>query len=266
MPLVNSLINGQALAPDMEERALHYGDGVFETMLMQQGNIRLWSKHLARLQQSCERLAIQTPSEAQLQSELQLLVQDIPEQDNLLIKIIISRGTGGRGLAVPKQMPATRICLAYDYQPKQQTSARLSLCKTPLYENPQLAGIKHLNRLPYLMAAQELKTEADEGIMLNSAGEMIECITHNLFFVLNEQLVTAPIANCGVAGVMRQTVMETAQQLGIQIIEKALKPSELQQVQECFISNAVIGVQLVTKIEQYRLHQSTVFNQIKGQL
>lgn len=266
MPLLNTLFNGEHKPIAFEERALHYGDGIFETMLMHNGKIALWDAHWQRLQNSCRQLGLNIVSEAQVQSEIMQLVDAHLQQNYLLIKLIVSRGAEGRGLVVPQSLNASRIFLVYDYKLEKKPPLHLGVCSTPLYENKQLAGMKHLNRIPYILAAQELAPNQEEGILLNTKAEMIECIAHNLFFVKDNTLYTAPIVNCGVAGVMRQQLLNLAKQLGLAVNINALQVQQLKEIDDCFISNALVGVQSVVQIGEHYFKPSSIFKRLQEQI
>ena len=132
--------------------------------------------------------------------------------------------------------------------------------------NTTLGGIKHLNRLLYVLAADELDDNYSEGIMLNDKDEMIECITHNLFFVKNDVLYTAPINDCGVAGIKRQQVLDIAKQLDITVKVEAILFTDVNQMDECFITNAVVGLQSVESINKVAFSLNAITQKIKNNL
>ncbi|MBL7003483.1 MAG: aminodeoxychorismate lyase [Gammaproteobacteria bacterium] len=260
--LVLSLLNGEETqACSVEDRALHYGDGLFETMLMQSGKIKYWPLHLQRLLAGCQQLKINPPSSDELNKDLSKLANQLGKKD-FIVKLIVSRGIGGRGLKVPQSLIATRLFLAYSYQDDPLKPAKqLKVCQTRLLENSTLGGIKHLNRLPYLLASEELEG-FDEGIMLNSQSEVVECITHNIFGVKDGQLFTPMITNCGVKGIMRQQVIERAKRQNMKLSESAFNIKRWKEMDECFITNAVIGLQSVSRIDDHLFEQNHVIQQL----
>lgn len=268
MPLVKSMINGQFETKiDIQDRALHYGDGLFETMLLQQGVIALLPQHLARLKSGCIALNLKV-NEVQLKKDLNQLTEDL-KSNSYVIKLIVSRGAAGRGLSVDEKIAPSIILLAYDFDEKLlivNEPKTLKVCDTRLNINSTLGGIKHLNRLVYVLAAKELEQPFSEGIMLNERSEMIECITHNLFFIKKDTLLTAPIVDCGVAGIKRQQVLDSANDMGIKVKIKAVSLSDLNLMDECFITNAVVGVQSVSSIDQVTFLQNTMTYQFQKHL
>ena len=87
------------------DRGLAYGDGLFETMRAHRGDVPWWKSHWARLQRGAQRLAIELPHEAAVHGEAQSLL----DGDDAVLKLIVTRGSGGRGYAPPAQTVATWV-------------------------------------------------------------------------------------------------------------------------------------------------------------
>ncbi len=101
------LVNGKPLdCVSTSDRGLLYGDGVFETIAVRGGELCHWARHLQRLQSGCERLGLTTVDGTQLAEECRLLIQ---QSQRAVIKIIITRGCGGRGYRVPVNPRPTRV-------------------------------------------------------------------------------------------------------------------------------------------------------------
>lgn len=154
------LINGKQQSNlSVMDRGLQYGDGLFETIALRNGVLEFWGAHLERLQQGAERLSIPMPEVAQLRSEAEQLLEheQVAHQQQIesgVLKIMITRGAGGRGYCPPDPTAPTRILSLkpWPYSSEQQSQAeqqgvKLHICNTRLGDNPVLAGIKHLNRL-----------------------------------------------------------------------------------------------------------------------
>jgi 4-amino-4-deoxychorismate lyase len=106
--------------------------------------------------------------------------------------------------------------------PAAPPSWRLGLSPLRLGENPRLAGLKHLNRLEQVLAQRERPLELDEVVMQSHSGEVISGSMSNLFLVEGEQLVTPALDYCGVEGVMRRLVLESAPAAGWRISIEAV--------------------------------------------
>jgi 4-amino-4-deoxychorismate lyase len=243
-------VNDAAHALSLEERGLNYGDGVFETMRLQHGAIRFIGSHLTRLTLGCERLSIAPPAEALLCSELATLTRD--HRDGI-VKLIVTRGAGGRGYRSNNLLP-TRIALLYPV-PSNATHSGITVrwCTTRLARNAQLAGIKHLNRLEQVLAQNEWHDESiAEGLMLDTEGELICATAGNLFIVRDGILVTPDLRFSGIRGVMREQVIASAQREQIVVEERALWPDELMSADEVFTTNAVRGIRSIVALDERR--------------
>ena len=119
-----------------------------------------------------------------------------------------------------------------------------------LGENPQLAGIKHLNRLEQVLARAELGAHGGfEGLLCSSSGLLASGSMSNVFLVQQGRLCTPCVDRCGVAGVMRAVVLREARQAGIAVHEMPVAPSALGQAEEVFLTNIRIGIRPVDRLD-----------------
>lgn len=244
------LVNGQvAESLSLTDRALHYGDGLFETVLLRQGELRLWQRHLARLQQSCQRLSIPLDSDA-LQQDLVTLLAENPQEG--VVKIIVSRGGGGRGYAPPQDPRPVRIVQLHpasvDNQRRAEQGVSVLMCQHPLSVNPALAGLKHLNRLDQVMASMELRGH-DEGLMCDPEGHVVEGIRSNLFVVTGQRIVTPDLSGAGVAGIMRALLSELFNGCGMHVDVEQIGHDDIRHARELFVCNSVFGIWPVTRVD-----------------
>jgi 4-amino-4-deoxychorismate lyase len=246
-------VNGEpAMLVGATDRGLQYGDGVFETMAVRHGRITLLEMHLQRLMEGCERLGIPSPGLMPIHSELNAAMDG---RERAILKLIVTRGSGGRGYRPAQVKSPTRILTLHDWPayPEScwQEGIRIRMCKTILGGNPQLAGIKHLNRLEQVLARMEW-SDADaiqEGLMTDAGGAVIEGTMTNVFARLADgTLMTPDVSVCGVAGVMRRYILEKAAQVGLPICIGKLTIPELEEAEEVFVCNSVIGVWPVNRI------------------
>jgi 4-amino-4-deoxychorismate lyase len=237
------------------DRGLQYGDGVFETMRVQRRRIRLLDLHLDRLYRSCRRLRIGIPERTYVQRELQRIAALRPEG---VLKLMISRGSGPRGYRPTGRERATRIAilqpLPLSARPQAAKSVRLRLCTTCLSTNPSLAGLKTLNRLDAVLARAEWSDPLVwEGLMRDVDGNYVCGTMSNLFLRRGRSLMTPLLDRCGVAGVMRRWILDTAPRLGLRVTERRIRWADLKSAEEIFMSNAVVGLRSVRAIEGTRL-------------
>lgn len=239
------LINGEATRLiDAADRGLQYGDGVFETIAVIAGRPRHWQRHLQRLRLGCERLGIDMPDEAVLQDEVEQLCQG---QTRAVLKLILTRGAGGRGYRPPHEQHGTRILSLHpwpDYPPQAASEGvAVRICATRLGCSPSLAGIKHLNRLEQVLARAEWDDPGiAEGLMLDTNGHVIEATMSNLFLVEQGRLISPDLSACGVAGIMRGMIIDYAEELGLGCEQRALELDAVFAADERFLCNSLIGI------------------------
>lgn len=236
------LVNGISIDTiSITDRALSYGDGVFETVLLHEGYTIYLERHLERLFSGCKRLGI-TCDEELLNKEIEELSSQFLQYG--ILKIIVSRETGGRGYRPDSSVMANRILTLHalpDYKLfPTETGIQTFLCQQRLALQPVLAGIKHLNRLEQVLASQEWPGEEFlEGIMLDVDGRVIEGTKSNLFFVESGNLVTPALTCCGVEGVMRNALIAGFKN---QVKVEQVTLTRVFEADEVFVCNSIFGV------------------------
>lgn len=262
-------INGEPLdCIPCSDRGLLYGDGVFETLAVDNGSCRYWSRHMARLQAGCERLAIPAVAPELLAAEAEGLVAGIQQG---VLKIIVTRGSGGRGYRVPVQAVPTRILQLHpwpDLAPSLAGSGVAArLCNTRLGNNPVLAGIKHLNRLEQVLARQEWDDAGIlEGLLMDAEGRLVEGTMSNLFLVRQQMLLTPDLRNCGVAGIMRSIILEQAERLSLPVKICNLDMEDLLLADEVLVCNSLIGIWPVIAVDGRPYRKGEITRRMQQQI
>lgn len=249
---VSVMINGEDTRfLDFADRGLHYGDGVFTTLSLQGGVPVFFDRHLSRLQADANRLGIPLPAPELLRDEVRWVGFAKLEG---VVKIMLTRGCGGRGYRCPERGDGTRIVSVHpkpDYPMSiRDAGVHARFCKLRLGVNPRLAGIKHLNRLEQILARAEWSDEdIQEGLLLDHEGFLVEGVTSNVFLVHHGVLRTPRLDRCGVAGVMRGLVLDAARDLGMPVEEARIIPEKGLNADEMFITNSIIGLWPVSRLD-----------------
>ena len=233
------------------DRAVMYGDGVFRTMRMRGGEIACWPLHYGKLNADCQALRIPCPVRTVLEQDIARIARGVAD---CVVKIIISRGAGGRGYGVPKSLSPTRMVLAFpapDYPSHfWREGIKLHICEIRLCHQPRLAGIKHLNRLENVLARMEWDDpDTPEGLLLDAEGWVVEGTLSNLFMRRGNALITPDLSACGVAGLQRERVLKYAAQLDLRTGIARFSLPALLEADEVFVCNSVIGVWPVRQID-----------------
>ncbi|MDQ2069257.1 aminodeoxychorismate lyase [Natronospira bacteriovora] len=224
--------------PASADRGLQFGDGLFETMAVLDGQIRFLDRHLSRLARGCRVLGIHQP--APLQEDLLKLASGCTRA---VIKLVVTAGVGGRGYSRPVTL-APRVHMARFPWPEGLPDAlRIRVCEQRLSRQPALAGIKHCNRLEQVLARRELEGEdCEEGLLQDTADNVIEGVAANIFVVSDGRLRTPALDQAGVAGIMREWVLERSEAIGVPASESVLRLTDVMAADEVFMSNSLIGI------------------------
>lgn len=238
-------INGQINQNvSIDDRGLNYGDGLFTTAKIKQGQVQLLPAHIQRLQEGCEKLVIEPVDFCWLEDYLK---QVSANYDRAVLKVLISAGQGGRGYSragASKPNVVVSIHSFPDYFKQWQANGiTLGNAKSQLGLNPLLGGIKHLNRLEQVLIKNELLDQSfDDLLVCNINNQVIETTSANVFYQIRQQWHTPSIELSGVNGLMRQHILNIARERAIYIKESQHTLSDLAQVNAMFICNCLSGI------------------------
>jgi len=261
--MLECLVDGEiADRVSVADRGLLYGDGLFETLAVMQGMPRFWQGHVDRLAAGCEQLGLsQTPQEILLRE-----VQTVSAgQRRCVVKIIVTRGTSGRGYAPEADARGNRIVCSWPWPHDPgalvETGIRTRICKLRLGVQPQLAGLKHLNRLEQVLARSEWTARTiHEGILLDLDDYVVSAISSNLFLVQGGRLLTPRMDRCGVRGVMRSAILAAFRD---RCERRRITLDMLPEADEVFVCNAVRGIFPVTRIDHWEYEIGPVTREIQ---
>ncbi|MCP4595778.1 aminodeoxychorismate lyase [Neptuniibacter sp.] len=231
------------------DRAFSYGDGLFETIRVERGEAQLLNAHLQRLKLGLERLRFPAQAFDLVLSDL----EQLPLKGDSVLKLVITRGQGERGYALPQQANITRVMMLAplsDFSSQAENGVHACVCEYQMALNPALAQIKHLNRLEQVMARSEWQgtDQFAEGLVTDREGYLVEGTMSNLFWVKDSVVYTPSLDRCGVKGVMRDHLIQLIQLQGYELSEGLYKPDVLGCADELFICNSLIEVWPVVSV------------------
>nr|WP_269783463.1 aminotransferase class IV [Marinibactrum halimedae] len=254
------------------DRGFSYGDGVFETIKIEHGVAPLWQVHWARLVESLSQLDISFDAarfECYLSSFMQEVHKICDQQsytDVVILKIMVSRGVvmargywpshRGNSPVQPSDSKATTqptiVFTANLLSSASSSAICVWRCPIRLSHQPLLAGLKHLNKLEYVMAAGAVPTDYDDGLLLDMSGHVIEATTSNIYAIIGGFVVTPVLHECGVNGVLRRVLIEqVGSELGdpeCLVEERVLTFEEFISAEALFVTNSVHGFRYVKKV------------------
>ncbi|HHX82703.1 MAG TPA: aminodeoxychorismate lyase [Pseudomonadaceae bacterium] len=236
------LINGQTSdTVRADDRGLAYGDGLFETLRVCTGQILLLQEHLQRLQHGAGVLGIPC-NLALIRQWLDEACRTAPAE--CVLKLVLTRGSGGRGYRPPADAQSTCIISQHALpelsRAKAEQGVAAFLCQQRLAAQPVLAGIKHLNRLEQVLASREFVGKSCfEGLMADYRDLLIEGTRSNVFVSLAGQWLTPCLSHSGVHGVLRRRLLDS---LGTSLQQADIPLQDLHKADELFVANSVFGV------------------------
>jgi len=229
-----------------------YGFGLFETMRAYRGKVFHFDSHLNRLSHAAEILGvpIKTPN-------LKKAVMDIlriNKLGNARIRITISPGEGAMVPDPSTCKKPTVLIMAQGYHPYPeavyQKGFRAIISSTHRNSQSPLSRLKSISYLESIFARQEARAAGvDEALFLNDKGLLAEASMSNIFVITHGTLRTHPEGSGILPGITRETILELASQLGIDATEQDIKPEELSQAEEAFLTSSLMEVMPLTEVE-----------------
>ena len=258
-------LNGQFLPEEhavvsVFDRSFLYGDGLFETMRIFNGKPFRWRQHLERLQGGAKFLNMILPFPSDVLRAFAEELISTNQMPNSLLRLTLSRGIGQRGYS-PKG--ADHPCLVMSLHPAPAAASkdlprwRLITSSQRLPANEPLAQFKTCNKLPQILARTEADAAgADEALLLNTDGHVVEASSSNLFWIEGDAICTPPLASGILAGVTRAVIFELIQNRGDAVRERNVAPGELRRSQGIFVSLSSAGVAEGLSLDGHPLAQS----------
>lgn len=230
------------IAPD--DRGFLLGDGLFETIAVKRGQARRMAAHLERLRTDAHIIGLALPwPDTSLAAWIEKTARDNDLPD-AAVRLTVSRGPGPRGIAPPAETQPTLLMTAAPL-PDFSDPVRVVISSiTRRNERSPLSRVKNLNYLDNIVARQDAaKNGADDAILLNTQGNVAESTVANIFALIDGAIVTPPITDGALPGVMRADVLKLARGE-----ERSLTPEQLKKSGEVFLSSA-LGLRCVVAID-----------------
>ncbi len=233
-----------------DDRGLLLGDGLFETILAENGEFDAFDAHAERMVRGSAVLGLPAPDADQLRAAaLAILDERGLAGERAAVRLSWTAGSGGRGLERPAA-PKPRLLAQAAPAPRPIGPARLAVVAIRRNATSSTSRLKTLAYLDNVLARREaVAAGADEALMLNTDGELCGGAAANLFWVTDGRLFT-PALECGVLdGIMRGQVLAAAARLGVEAVEARAGMAALASVEAVFLTNSLIGLRRVAAID-----------------
>jgi len=239
------MIDADAAGVAVTDRGLTLGDGLYETIAVRSGAARRVDAHLARLRAGAEATGIPLGA---ADGDLVRAFADVITANGIdegVLRLTLTRGPAPRGLRPPETVRPTLIVAGSAQALASGREARAVVALvTRRNDHSPLSRIKSTSALDNVLAAAEARERgADDAILLNTAGNLAEAASANLFLVIDGAVATPPVTEGALPGVMRADVIAN-----IDVTERALSPAEIAQASEAFLTNS-LGIRPLVEID-----------------
>jgi len=232
-------------------RAFRYGDGLFETMHWFHNNLLFFEDHIDRITAGMKALRMIPPRDftaARLEPLLRRLIEENQAGTHARLRLQVWRNEGG--LYIPDDNTVSWYAEASPVSDpvyfNSAESIRLEIYDEYLKMVAPSAPFKTLSTQVYMMAGiYSREVGCDDCLLLNNHGKVIEAIAANVFFMYGADVVTPPVSDGCVTGVMRKNLMELLLMHDYRVFESSIGIDEVLEAEECFLTNVMQGVRSV---------------------
>lgn len=250
--------NGSILAQDdnilTQNRAFLYGDAVFETVKIVNSKILFLEDHYFRLMSSMRIIRMEIPMNftmEYLEEQILALVKNKHLEASARARITVYRNDGGNYL--PKTNTVSFLINAERLDSVLYSIDQMEYVVdlyTDFYVAKQLlSSIKTTNKLVHITGSIFAdENSLDNCLLLNDSKNVIEALQGNLFMLKGNRLITPPVSEGCLNGVMRKQIVALAKKIeNVEVVEEVISPFDIQKSDELFITNVIKGIQPVTK-------------------
>jgi len=250
--------NGNVIAQDdnilTQNRAFLYGDGVFETVKIVNNKILFLEDHYFRLMASMRVVRMEIPMNFTMEyfeEQILKVVQENGFSVSARARITVFRNNGG--LYLPQTNEVSFLIHTTSLENASyalnESHYEVDLYKDFYVSRQLLSSIKTTNKMINITGSIFASENGFENcILLNDAKNVVEALQGNLFMVVGKKLITPPISEGCLNGVMRRQILALAKKTeGIEVVEEIISPFDLQKADELFLTNVITGIQPITK-------------------
>jgi branched-chain amino acid aminotransferase len=247
---LNGKFTGGDVPLDPADRGFLLGDGVFETVAVKKGRAIWLPEHVARMESAALELGIPFNREDVLSGVAEVLEKSAADGEAL--RITMSRGVGARGLAGNGRAPTLLITLAEFSCATSPQACRVKISTIRRNEHAPSSRLKTLSYIDGIMAAREVADDADEALMLNTAGHVASAAIGNVFLLKDNTLVTPSLDQGILAGITRQKIIEAQVFAAVQ---RPVDRQELGQADAVFLCNSLRPLRPISHLDGIELNQ-----------
>ena len=250
----NGVIQDSDLQLTVSNRSFLYGDGIFETLKIVNNKILFFEDHYFRLMASMRIVRMEIPmifTMEYLEEQILKLVGLLAIQDSARVRFTVFRNEGG--FYLPNDNSISFVIQASKLENIRYKISKIQfevdLYKDFIVPRQLLSTLKTANKITHVTASIFAKeNQLDSTLLINETKNVIEAANGNLFMLMENKLITPPISEGCLNGIMRKQIISLAKQIdSVEVIEAAISPFDLQKADELFITNVIVGIQPITK-------------------
>jgi branched-chain amino acid aminotransferase len=249
----SELFSKEKIQLTTDNRGFKYGDGIFETIKVVNKKVIFWEDHYFRLMASMRMLRMKIPMEFTLEfleQEILKTVASLEEGTNYRVRLNVFRKDGG--LYTPKTNKINYLIEALEINTQAKTVYEVDVFKDFYNYSGLLSTIKTNNRMLNTLASiYANENDLDNCVLLNERKGVVEVANGNIFIVKDSVVKTPALTEGCIKGIVRSKVIEIlTKNENFTIEETVISPFEIQKADEVFITNAIVGIQVVTKYKK----------------
>jgi branched-chain amino acid aminotransferase len=257
----NNYFPSDAAVLTVNDRGFLLGDGIFETLRIYSGRVLFLEQHWKRLASSADFMGILLPVSL---DDVANIIAELIEKNQLCGKnasarITLTRGPAPRGISISSHSDPSLLITVHPLVLREQESWTAIISSLLRNEKSPLSKIKSLNYLDNILARREAeKVGANEALLLNTEGNLCEASTANLFVVKEGTIYTPPIEDGALPGITRHIVLDLSKKLGFVVKISSIRVSDLETMEEAFVTNSLIGIRPLLAINGQALKQDKI--------
>lgn len=251
--LDGALMPGETARIAPNDRGFLLGDGLFETLLAEGGEVRFLAAHLARLRHGAEVLGLNVPYDNRsLEAAMRELLASngLSETPRASLRLTLTRGPGPRGIVPPAETAPTCLITAAKAGPQPASLSAMIATSTRRNQASPTSRLKTLGYLDAVLARQEAaRAGVDEAILLNTVDRVACGSVANLFLLKGTRLITPPLSDGVLDGITRACVLEIGKELGLDTAEESLTVDDLASAEALILTNALQGLVPISRLD-----------------
>ena len=238
----------------LQNRGLHYGDAVFETIKVSAGKVLFWEDHYFRLMAAMRVMRMEIPMNFTmefLEAEILKTVATFEKTGAQRVKLLVWRQWGGKYTPTAQDIAYALFAetLEQPFYLLNESHYEVELFKDHYITSGLLSTLKHNNRaINVLGSIFASENDYQNCLLLNEKKQVVEALNGNLFLVKDYKIKTPPLSDGCLNGIARKQLLLILAQLPDYVVEEtSISPFELQKADELFVTNTIVGIQPITK-------------------